>query len=61
MSGSGQEALPCGRDALSDVWEWSGCPLGFPGLVRRPSWMSGSVRESLPDVRVWSGGYPRCP
>ena len=54
MPGSGREALP-------DVREWSGgplgCPegpLGCPGVVRRPSRMSGSSREALPNVREWS-------
>ena len=52
-----------GQDALADVWEWSGyppgCPggpLGCPGVVGRPSRMSGSVWEAFPDVREWSAG-----
>ena len=30
-------------------------------VVRRPSRMSISCREALPDVREWSGGRPGCP
>ena len=54
MSGSGREALP-------DVREWSGGPLGCPvvvggpsrmsGMVGRPFRMSGCCREYLQDVR----------
>ena len=51
ISGSGREVLP-------DVWEWSGGPPGFLGVVRMPSQMSESgrvalsvVQEALPDVR----------
>ena len=56
-----------GRVALPDVREWSGnppeClvgPLGYPGVVGRPSRMSGSYRESLTNVREWVGGPPGC-
>ena len=58
MCGSGQEALPEGR-------EWSE---GHPGclvVVGRPSWMSGNGGhdgcEALPDVREWSAVLPGCP
>ena len=44
MPGSGREALWDGR-------QWSGGPLGCPGVVERPSRMSGSGREALPDGR----------
>ena len=44
MSGSG-------RDGIPNVREWSGGPLGCPGVVWRPSRLSGSGRETLPDVR----------
>ena len=57
MSGNGREALRMfgsGREALPDVWEWSGCPPGCPSVVRRPSRMFGSGRETFPDVREWS-------
>ena len=37
-------------EALQDVREWSEGPPGFPGVVGRPSRMSGSGREILPDV-----------
>ena len=57
MSGSGQDALP-------EVQEWSDNPPGCPGVVERPSRMSGNGRETLPDfaerwdtfldVREWS-------
>ena len=39
------------REALHHVREWSTGPLGCPGMVGRPSKMSGSGREALPDVR----------
>ena len=54
MSESGWEALP-------DVREWSRDPPGCPGVVKRPSRMSGSGRESLTGVRQLLGvspGYP---
>ena len=54
-----------------DVWEWSGGPAGFLGVVGRPSQMTGSgrrlsrisgiYREAHPDVREWSGGPTGCP
>ena len=50
----GRAALPYVREwweALLDVWEWSGGPLGCPGVVRRPSQMFGSNWEALPVVR----------
>ena len=34
---------------------------GSPRVVWRPSQMSGSFREFLPEVRVWSGGPPGSP
>ena len=37
--------------ALPDVQEWSGGPAGCLAMVGKPSRMSGSVRETLPDVR----------
>ena len=40
MSGSG-------REALQDVWEWSGGPPVCPVVVGRSSRMSGSGREAL--------------
>ena len=55
----------------SRMLEWSGCPPGCSGVVGRPSQMSGSGRETLPDVpewwealldvREWWGGPPGCP
>ena len=60
-----------GREALPDVWVWSGGHLGCLGVVGWPSWISGSVRrpsqmsrscrEALTDVREWVGGPPVCP
>ena len=47
MSGIGREALPIVR-------ERSGGPLGFAEVVVRPSRMSESGREALPNVRAWS-------
>ena len=43
MSGSG-------RDALQDVWKWSGGLPGCPEVFGRPSLLYGSFREALPDV-----------
>ena len=61
MSGSG-------REALSNVRDWSGVPPGCPGVVERPSGMSENGRETLPDIRealsdvlVWSGSSSSCP
>ena len=61
MSGSGLEALPNVREAvpvvrewweaLADVREWSGCSPGCPEVVGRPSRMSGSDQDALPDDR----------
>ena len=43
-----------GWEALLDVWEELGGPLGCPGVVGRPSWRSVSCRETLPEVRkLW--------
>ena len=39
MSGSGLEVLP-------DVWEWTGAPLGCPGVIGRTSQISMSCREA---------------
>ena len=64
-----------GRETLHDVREWSECPPGCPGVIRRAYRMFGSGRESLPDVwkdlpdvrrdlpdvREWLGGPPGCP
>ena len=51
MSGRGREALPNFREALPYVQEWSGVPLGCPGVVGRPSLMS--VRPSRMSRSVW--------
>ena len=60
MSGSDRETLPEVRDPIPDVQKWTGDPLGCPGVLGRPSWMcvsggrpsrmTGSVREALPDI-----------
>ena len=39
-----------GRDALGALRERSGGPHGYPGVVVRPSRMSGTGLEVLPDV-----------
>ena len=31
------------------------------GVVGIHSWMSGNGRKTLPYVREWSGGLPKCP
>ena len=51
MSGSPYRMAGSDRLALLDVLEWSGVPSGCPAVVRRPSWLSWSSRETLPDVR----------
>ena len=61
MSGSGRETLPNFRKALTDIQEWSVVPPVYLGVVGRPSLMSGSVWEALPDVQDWSGGPLECP
>ena len=60
-----------GREALPDVQEWSGVPLGCPGVIGRPSgfmgvvrrlsWIYGSGLQALGDLREWSVGPPGCP
>ena len=37
-----------GRNSLLDVREWTGGPLECPGVVGRPSQMSGNDRDALP-------------
>ena len=64
MSGSGREALKNiweWSGTLPDVRDWSGFPPGCPGVVGKPYRRSGSGREALPDVREWSGGPTGCP
>ena len=52
MSGSCQADLP-------QVQKWSEDPLpGCLGVVGKPSQMSGSGREALPDVSEWLVGPP---
>ena len=46
------------RDALPDDREWSGVPLGCPGVFGSPSRMSGSFREALPVVQEFLGSPP---
>ena len=61
MFESGQETLSNvreGWESLSDIQEWSVGPPGCLGMVGRPSLMSGSGREALPDVREFLGGPP---
>ena len=54
MSGSGREALP-------DVWDWSGGPPVCPVVLRWHSRMSWSGREVHPDLWEWAGGPLVCP
>ena len=60
-----------GREALLDVQKWSGVPPGCPGVVERPSRMSGSGSGGPPGcpgvvwrpsrMTVWSECPPGCP
>ena len=60
-----------GREALSNVREWSGSSNKCPRVVGRPTWMYesgreairmfGNGRDALPDVREWSEAPPGCP
>ena len=52
MPGSVRKALTDVREALPDIWQWSGDHPGFAEVVGRPSRMSESAMEVLPDVRV---------
>ena len=71
MSMSGRDGFPDVRERLGgpqDVREWSRWPPGCPvvvgrsfrmsHVVRRPSRMSASGREALPDVRECSDALP---
>ena len=51
MSRSGRETLLDVRQALSDVRECSEGPHGCPGVVGRPSRMSGSGRAAIQMTR----------
>ena len=53
--------LTGGREAHPDVREWSGDPPKCQGGFGRQSWMCGSGREPLLDVRECSGCLPGCP
>ena len=44
-----------GRESSPDVWEWSRGYLGCPGMVGRPSRVSGNGRKALPNDRVGLG------
>ena len=64
MVGYSWESIPNGR-------EWSRDPTRGPGVVGKPSRMTGSSRETMPEVgdgcealpegREWSGGPTRGP
>ena len=68
MFGSCREAVPDVWEKLRDAPKSLVGPPGCPGVVEKPSLMSESVgrtsqmsrngRETLPDVREWSGGPP---
>ena len=49
------------REAIPNVREWTGGPLGCPGVVGIPSLIFGSGREALPDIREFPGVPPGCP
>ena len=59
-----------GREALTNVREWSGVYPKCPGVVGKPSQlsvsgghpsrMSESGREAFLNVREWSEGPPEC-
>ena len=42
-----------GREAHPNVWEWSGCPPGCPGVVETASRMAGSDWEAISNVRMY--------
>ena len=57
-----------GREAVPNVREWSGCYPKCPGMVGRPSRMSGSgqeillnVQKALLDIQEWWIGPPSYP
>ena len=47
-----------GREALSDIREWSEVPSGCQGVVGRPSRISWSGREAILNVWERSGDLP---
>ena len=47
MVGKPSRMCEIGGEAHPDVREWSGVPPGCPGVVGRPSRISGSSREAL--------------
>ena len=53
MSGSGQEALPNVREWSGVSPRWLGGPSGCLLVVGRPSRLSISGCEALPDVLEW--------
>ena len=52
---------PEGAEWSANLSKCPGGPPGCLGLVGRPSRMSKSDRETLPDVWEWSGHPPKCP
>ena len=44
-----------GRETLLEVWEWLRLSPGCPRVVIRISWRSRSGRDTLAEVREWSG------
>ena len=64
MSESGRETLSYVREwweILPDVREWSGDAPGHPGVVGRPSRMSGSGQKAIMNVQEWSRDPPGSP
>ena len=49
MAGSGRKSFLEGREVLPENREWSGGPLGGPGVVE----------GAIPEGRGWSVGPPR--
>ena len=61
MSGRPSRMTDSCRDALPEIWDWSGGPPECSGVVGRPSRMSRRGWEALTYVQEWSGGPPGCP
>ena len=51
MVGRPCQIFRIGREVLLEVREWSGGPVRCPEVVGRPSRVSGSGQEALPDIR----------
>ena len=58
MIGRPSQCLGCGREAHSEVLEWSGGPPKGPGVVGRPSLRSEHGRKALLEDLERSGDTP---